>query len=139
MGLKNKRILAFLIDLIIVNAIIQLFGMLVQPDMPGYRLDTEYYTLISRFSYDVVFYLGYFLVFDVFAQGVTVGKKATNLVIVQASQHAVGNIELVKRTFLKMVGMFVLPVSALVYLFFNKTLQDELMGLKVSLSKQRAL
>ncbi|MGB5646414.1 MAG: RDD family protein [Muriicola sp.] len=136
MGLKNKRILAFLIDLIIVNAIIQLFGMLVKPDMPGYRLDTEYYTLISRFSYDVVFYLGYFLIFDVFSQGVTVGKKATNLMVVQAGQPAVRSIELVKRTLLKMVGMFVLPVSALVYLFFSKTLQDELMGLKVSISKQ---
>jgi len=135
MGLKNKRILAFLIDMIIVNAIIQLISLLVQPEIPGYRLDTEYYTLVSRLSYDVVFYLVYFLVFDLFGQGVTVGKKATNLVIVDADQTAIGRRELVKRTLLKMVGMILLPISALVYLLFTKTIQDELMGLRVSFLK----
>ena len=135
MGLKNKRILAFLIDMIIVNAIIQFFSLLVQPEMPGYRLDAEQYTLVSRLSYDVVFYLVYFLVFDLFGQGVTVGKKATSLVITNTNQPAIGRSELVKRTLLKMVGMILLPISALVYLLFTRTLQDELMGLRVSLSK----
>jgi len=135
MGLKNKRILAFLIDMIIVNAIIQLISLLVQPEIPGYWLDTEYYTLVSRLSYDVVFYLVYFLVFDLFGQGVTVGKKATSLVIVDADQPFIGRSELVKRTLLKMVGMILLPISALVYLLFTKTIQDELMGLRVSFSK----
>lgn len=135
MGLKNKRILAFLIDMIIVNAIIQLFSLLVQPEMPGYQLDAEHYTLVSRLSYDVVFYLVYFLVFDLFGQGVTVGKKATSLVITNTNQPAIGRSELVKRTLLKMVGMILLPISALVYLLFTRTLQDELMGLRVSLSK----
>jgi uncharacterized RDD family membrane protein YckC len=121
--------------MIIVNAIIQLFSLLVQPEMPGYRMDTEQYTLVSRLSYDVVFYLVYFLVFDLFGQGVTVGKKATNLVITDANQPAIGWSELVKRTLLKMVGMILLPISALVYLLFTRTLQDALMGLRVSLSK----
>jgi uncharacterized RDD family membrane protein YckC len=135
MQLKNKRILAFFIDLIIINAIIQLFGLLAQTEMSMYSLDTEHYTLVSKMSYDFVFYLGYFLLFDFLSEGVTIGKKATNLVIVDAKQPAIGRNDLVKRTLLKMVSIVVLPISILVYLLFNKTLQDELVGLRVSLSK----
>ncbi len=135
MALKKKRFLAFFIDLIIINAIIQLFGLLMLLEVPEYRLDTEQYTLVSRMSYDFVFYLGYFLLFDFFSQGVTIGKKATSLVMVHAKQPAIKRIDLVIRTFLKMVSIVLLPISTLVYLLFNKTLQDELVGLKVSLSK----
>ncbi|WP_297765012.1 RDD family protein [uncultured Muriicola sp.] len=136
MTLKNKRMLAFIIDLIIIVAIIQLFSLGMSTEVSEYRLTTEHYTLVSRMSYDFVYCLVYFLVFDLFGQGITIGKKATNLRIIHAKRLAIGRNDLVKRTFLKMVSIVLLPVSALVYLLFNKTLHDELMELKIFLSKE---
>lgn len=132
--MKNKRILAFFIDIFIINVIIQLIGFLIKPDLTEYSFETENYKVISRMSYDFIFYLVYFLLFDFFREGITIGKKVTSLIIVNPKQTTIGRNNLVKRTMLKLLSIVFLPISGVIYLIFDKTLHDDILGLKVSIS-----
>jgi uncharacterized RDD family membrane protein YckC len=131
MGLKSQRFLAFFIDLIIINALIGVFGLLLNNQVSLYRMVTGEASVNVKFSFELFYYLIYFVFFDIFKEGITVGKKATGLLIVDPNGQIPDRNELVKRTFLKMLGVILLPIAALVYLIGEWSVQDATTDMKV--------
>ncbi len=131
MGIKSQRFLAFFIDLIIINAVIGVFGLLLNHQISLYRMVTGEASVNFKVSFELFYYLIYFVFVDIFKEGITVGKKATGLFIVDQQGGIPDRNELVKRTFLKMIGVIFLPIAALVYLLAEKTIQDSTTDTKV--------
>ena len=131
MGIKSQRFLAFFIDLIIINAFIGVLGFLLKNEISLYKMVSGETSVDFKLSFDLFYYLIYFVFFDVFKEGITVGKKATGLLIVDQQGKIPERNELVKRTFLKMLGILLLPIAALIYLIGEWAVQDATTDLKV--------
>ncbi len=131
MGIKSQRFLAFFIDLIIINAVIGVFGLLLNNQVSLYKMVTGEASIDFKLSFELFYYLIYFVFFDIFKEGITVGKKATGLFITDQSGQVPDRNELVKRTFLKMIGLIFLPIAALVYLIGTWSVQDATTDMKV--------
>ena len=66
-------------------------------------------------------YLVYFLLFDILKKGQSLGKSITNIKVVTELGNAnLDNNTLIKRTVLKMVSIFILPISVLILLISEK-------------------
>jgi uncharacterized RDD family membrane protein YckC len=135
MGIKSQRFLAFFIDLIIINALIGVFGFLLNNQVSLYHMVSGETSVNFKVSFELFYYLIYFVFFDIFKEGITVGKKATGLFIVDTQGRIPERNDLVKRTFLKMIGVLFLPIATLVYLIAEKSIQDSYTDMKVVQSK----
>ncbi len=131
MGIKSQRFLAFFIDLIIINAVIGVFGLLLNHQVSLYKMVSGETSVNFKLSFELFYYLIYFVFFDIFKEGITVGKKATGLFIIDQLGQIPDRNELVKRTFLKMIGVLFLPIAALIYLIGKWTIQDATTDMKV--------
>ncbi|GGD50425.1 RDD family protein [Muriicola marianensis] len=129
--MKSQRFLAFFIDLIIINAVIGIFGLLVNNQVSLYKLVTGEASIDIKLSFEIFYYLIYFVFFDIFKEGITVGKKATGLLIIDQNGQIPDRNELVKRTFLKMIGVILMPFAALIYLIGTWAIQDATTDMKV--------
>lgn len=131
MGIKSQRFLAFFIDLIIINALIGFLGFAFKNETSIYNAISGNTSVNMRVSFELFYYLIYFVFFDIFKEGITIGKKATGLYITDVQGHIPDRNSLVKRTFLKMLGVILLPFAALVYLIGEWTVQDATTDMKV--------
>ncbi len=124
MGLKSNRFLSVFIDLLIINALIGVLGFVWRNEFSLLNSLTTDGSLNIRVSFDLFYYLIYFVFFDIFKEGISIGKKATGLMIVNQNGQVPDRNELTKRTFLKMIGVIFLPIAALVYLIGGWAIQD---------------
>ncbi len=131
MGIKSQRFLAFFIDLIIINALIGVFGFLLKNEFSLYKTMFGETSVNFKLSFELFYYLIYFVFFDIFKEGISIGKKATGLLIIDQQGQIPDRNELVKRTFLKMLGVLLLPIAALVYLLGEWAVQDATTDMKV--------
>ncbi|WP_452229213.1 RDD family protein [Lacinutrix sp. MEBiC02404] len=127
-----KRFLAFLIDFIIVSFIYNILD-----DMLSLSFEITELTLFEtkiklRFSFMILTFYIYILLFDVFNKGITFGKMIFNLSIDNTDSDNLEVVDLLKRSLLKILTIIILPISILLYLFKNKyLLQDKYSPLKV--------
>ncbi|WP_452232320.1 RDD family protein [Lacinutrix sp. MEBiC02595] len=127
-----KRFLAFLIDFIIVSFIYHILD-----DMLSLSFEITELTLFEtkiklRFSFMILTFYIYILLFDVFNKGITFGKMIFNLSIDNTDSDNLEVVDLLKRSLLKILTIIILPISILLYLFKNKyLLQDKYSPLKV--------
>ena len=131
MGIKSQRFLAFFIDLIIINALIGVFGFLLKNEFSLYKTMFGETSVNFKLSFELFYYLIYFVFFDIFKEGISIGKKATGLFIIDQQGQIPDRNELVKRTFLKMLGVLLLPLAALIYLLGEWAVQDAITEMKV--------
>ncbi len=124
MGIKGNRFLSVFIDLLIINALIGVLGFVWRNEFSLWNSLTTDGSLNIRVSFDLFYYLIYFVFFDIFKEGISIGKKATGLMIVNHKGQIPDRNELTKRTFLKMIGVIFLPIAALVYLIGGGAIQD---------------
>ncbi len=126
MRISTKRVLAFIIDMSIISMV---FG-LIQNFIPliieirEYELGT--FDILVKFSFVFVFYFLYLFAFDFAKEGRTVGKMIFNiLVISRKTMKTPKRKMLLLRSSYKVMSMIVLPISVLLFYFFDQfTLQD---------------
>jgi len=127
-----KRFLAFLIDFVIVSFIYKILD-----DMLSLSFEIKELTLFEtkiklRFSFMILSFYMYILLFDIFNKGITFGKMIFNLSIDNTTDNNLQVVDLLKRSLLKIITIIILPISILLYLFKNKyLLQDKYSPLKV--------
>jgi uncharacterized RDD family membrane protein YckC len=127
-----KRFLAFLIDFIIVSFIYKILD-----DMLSLSFEITELTLFETkiklsFSFMILSFYFYMILFDVFNKGITFGKMIFNLSIDNTTDTNLQVVDLLKRSLLKIISIIILPISILLYLFKNKyLLQDKYSPLKV--------
>ena len=80
----------------------------------------------TSYGYSILFfiYFFYFACFDFFNNGVTIGKKLLNISVV-GKDFSLNTKQKLYRTFFKVVSISLLPITAIVFLFSEKTLQDK--------------
>lgn len=123
--IQTKRILAFIIDMIIVSIITSaLQSMLSNIFQPKEYLFIGM-SIKTTHGFSLVFYLIYFFVFDFLNQGKTLGKILFRNQVIFPDNRKPSIINLMTRTVLKIVSILILPIAILLYLFNNRfTLQD---------------
>ena len=130
-GIYLKRLLAFLIDFIIISFIYKILD-----DMFSLSFEITELTLFETkiklsFSFMILTFYIYIILFDIFNKGITFGKMIFNLSIDNTDSN-LQVVDLLKRSLLKIITIIILPISILLYLFKNKfLLQDKYSSLKV--------
>ena len=70
-----------------------------------------------KFGASFLLYLCYFLIFDIFNNGNTIGKLILGINVVSNDQSILTGGIRMKRTLLKMLSIIILPISVLLFLF----------------------
>ena len=122
--LIKKRIYALLIDLIILSQISMLLNnfMKLNFELSSIRLfnkDIDY-----GFSLMFLVFITYFICFDIFKNGISIGKKVIGISIIHSENKIISKTSICNRTFLKLISLWLFPISIFIYLLFGIVLQD---------------
>lgn len=124
MTLKNKRILALIIDLLIIGAITAFVSRYV-------TLKTELETVnfadtdfMVGFSFAFLLFLLYFILIDIFNEGKTVGKVTFKLKVVSKNGQELKLSNRLCRSVFKFFSYSLFPISVVLYLINGASLHD---------------
>ncbi|MCG2417932.1 RDD family protein [Aequorivita sp. F47161] len=124
MNFNNKRIFAFLIDLLIIATISSLFSGFFEIERALGTTTIFDQTVTYGISWSFLFYAMYFIIFDIFNDAITVGKQLLKIKVVLKNDNPLSLRAQIYRTVLKTISILFLPISAFVFLINGKTLQD---------------
>lgn len=122
---KIKRIAAFLIDVVIISISISIISnflpisfKLTEVELFGVQWDLG-------ITLGIFGYLIYFLIFDVFSKGNTIGKHLVKIKTISKTLGQQKLKNLVQRSLYKTLSILILPVSAMLFLINKEyTIQD---------------
>lgn len=116
---QKRRMAAFIIDAVIIGffatfaeSILSLFNEKISFSPFGLKFN---YT----FSLSILFYVSYFLMFDLVNNGITPGKMIFKIKIVFLDKTVPPKAIHLKRSLLKIFGIIILPIAVLLF-FLNK-------------------
>ncbi|PKA84093.1 putative RDD family membrane protein YckC [Ulvibacter sp. MAR_2010_11] len=117
--IQTNRIIAFIIDVLIVSFICTLFENFLLPDLFEVK-EVEVFerNFKIRYSSILIFYFLYFIIFDAILNGKTLGKILLNLDLKAISGERITKSTLFKRSLLKLISIVIAPISLI--LFFVK-------------------
>ena len=125
MDVKNKRILALLLDLAIIGFISSLVTSMIK-----FEWELGTYSLFNHrisfgLSLSVLFYLVYFILCDIFWNSMTIGKEVLKIKVVLQDGAPLELKSRIYRTLLKTISILFWPISGLVFLVNGYTLEDD--------------
>ncbi len=125
MNVKNKRILALLLDLAIIGFISSLVTSMIK-----FEWELGTYSLFNHrisfgLSLSVLFYLVYFILCDIFWNSMTIGKEVLKIKVVLQDGAPLELKSRIYRTLLKTISILFWPISGLVFLVNGYTLEDD--------------
>ncbi|MEM9687745.1 MAG: RDD family protein, partial [Bacteroidota bacterium] len=119
-----RRSMAFLIDMGIVSISIAIFENLFPITIQTHEFDVSGIRFAFGISLAPVFYILYFIIFDIIADGRTPGKSILGILVVSEFGKRLSTKKHLLRSFYKTVSVFVLPISIFLFIFQKYTLQD---------------
>ena len=121
MNIITKRILAFFIDNLIIVFIFSLLNSIVNLEYGKY--DIEIFNVVWKIIITpiIFFYLIYFILFDAFNDGITIGKRIFRIKI-DAKEN-----KLIKRSIVKSLSYLLLPFTLIFWVILGKLPQDYFM------------
>ncbi|MEM9687418.1 MAG: RDD family protein [Bacteroidota bacterium] len=122
--IRLRRSMAFLIDMGIVSTVIAIFENLFPVTTQTHEFDVSGIRFAFGISLAPIFYILYFIIFDIIVGGQTVGKSILGIVVVSKNGAALSMKKLLLRSLYKMLGVLLLPVAAFLFISDNYTLQD---------------
>jgi uncharacterized RDD family membrane protein YckC len=125
MNVKNKRILALLLDLAIIGFISSLVTSMIK-----FEWELGTYSLFNHrisfgLSLSVLFYSVYFILCDIFWNSMTIGKEVLKIKVVLQDGAPLELKSRIYRTLLKTISILFWPISGLVFLVNGYTLEDD--------------
>ncbi|WP_396182163.1 RDD family protein [Flavobacterium sp.] len=134
------RIGALVVDYIIYSIFISLFFSLTKlekrislgSDFLG-DLEINYSLEITHFTF-----LAYFLVFDFFFNGTTIGKKVLNIIVVNKNDFKFLSLSnRIKRTLLKFISVLIFPITIILYLINNDLILQDKYSKGITIIKEK--
>lgn len=127
-NIKRRRILALIIDLIIVficyNLLINLLNLNPEERHLWHFRIRIYWRAILLTSC----YLTYFWIFDLLNKGNTPGKTALTIRVISEDGQPLTRKNRLLRTVLKVIGILMLPLAAVLFIWAKSfTLQDQVL------------
>lgn len=128
MKIKERRIWAFVIDAAFVSCISGLIQVIIPLIIESFGVSIGSKQIVISISLSSIFYLGYFIAFDLWNNGITIGKSAMAIQVMRDKSEPLNLEERLVRSLLKTLAIIVLPVSVMLYLWFNSfTIHDHFM------------
>lgn len=118
-----KRVLALLIDLVILSQITILLNNFIKLNYQVGVFNVLNFNISYGYSFMFLLFTFYFLIFDFFNNGITFGKKILQISI-KSETGKITSIEHFKRTLWKIISICFFPFSLICLLLFNFILQD---------------
>ena len=131
--ISTQRVLAFIIDSIIISIInILMMGLLEIDKYKIYSFELFSRNWVLNNNLYLFVLISYFMFFDFFKNGVSIGKSLLKLRI-QSTNNNLNKLILIKRTLLKFIFLFspLLLVVIIYYLIKETILYDNLTKTKV--------
>jgi len=114
---KSARIWAFIMDAFIVGLLTTMVNSFLPDFFGSHQREIANVPITISFGGSITTYFLYFLMFDLFNEGISVGKMLLKLVVVDHLDNPLDTTKLIIRTILKLVSIIFLPIAILVYLF----------------------
>ncbi|MBT8387408.1 MAG: RDD family protein [Ignavibacteria bacterium] len=123
---QQKRIGAFIIDIVLMGGIISLVEGIFSNFFESQPFELWGLSFNYRFSFAIVVYLCYFFLFDLFKNGRTVGKMVVGVKLLHIENLKLSKRDHFTRSLLKIVSITILPISILLFLFKDHfTIHDQ--------------
>ena len=136
MNTALKRMLAYLLDGIIIGIVSSLFDSLMTPFLSPVSFDWLGIAIVLNVEFLLLFYLLYFILFDVLNNGITVGKAITGIRVVVDRPESITTKQHILRTLLKMISVLFSFIAFIVFVLTPQwTLHDSVMN-TITVSKQ---
>ena len=120
-----RRSIAFLIDMFVVNIIVSFVANLFPVTIPIHHFEIFRVQFTTGITLVPVFYGLYFVAFDMINNGQTIGKLIAGILTVSKNGKKLSTKRCLLRSWYKMFGILILPVSVLLFLFKDYyTIQD---------------
>ena len=121
--MENKRIYSFLVDMIVISLILSLLPFSLVKKIVEFSFNNT--DFIVNFEYKFFIILVYFLVFDLFNKGKTIGKLIFKIKVVDIATNVFVFKQAVVRTLLKMISIVIFPISFFLMKFKKYTLHEQ--------------
>ena len=136
MNTALKRILAYVLDGPIIGVVSSLFDSLMTPFLSPVSFDWLGIAIVLNVEFLLLFYLLYFILFDVLNNGITVGKAITGIRVVVDEPGSITTKQHILRTLLKMISVLFSFIAFIVFILTPQwTLHDSVMN-TITVSKQ---
>ncbi len=136
MNTALKRILAYVLDGLIIGVVSSLFDSLMTPFLSPVSFDWLGIAIVLNVEFLLLFYLLYFILFDVLNNGITVGKAITGIRVVVDEPGSITTKQHILRTLLKMISVLFSFIAFIVFILTPQwTLHDSVMN-TITVSKQ---
>ncbi len=136
MNTALKRMLAYLLDGVIIGIVSSLFDSLMTPFLSPVSFDWLGIAIVLNVEFLLLFYLFYFILFDVLNNGITVGKAITGIRVVLDEPGSITTKQHILRTLLKMISVLFSFIAFIVFILTPQwTLHDSVMN-TITVSKQ---
>jgi len=127
-NIQLRRSIAFLIDMFIIGAMVGIFDSLFPVTIRVDNFEVSGIRLTLGITLAPVFYILYFIIFDIIAGGQTSGKSILGIVVVSKNGEAISIRKRLLRSLYKMLGVLILPVAVLLFISDNYSIQDYHVG-----------
>lgn len=122
---STKRIIAFFIDLGLIWVCFVVINNFSPVNITIKEFKLVGFQFIIGFSFFFLIYYIYFVLMDFLNAGESIGKRIVHIGVVSKSNTILDNRALLKRTFFKTIGYIFLPISVVVFLYNQNTIQDK--------------
>lgn len=127
-NINKKRIYSLIVDIAISNLISMIFFSVMNLKYNFYENSFVVFNneISFGFSFQIIIMFMYFIIFDIFNQGKSFGKLIFSIKLIRKnSLEELTTIDLLKRSIYKMISIVLLPISIILFLFYNCfSLQD---------------
>ena len=133
MKIKERRIWAFVIDVGFVSCISGLVQVIIPTVIQSFGIEVNTLQIVISISLSALFYFVYYISFDLWNDGVSIGKSALGLQVRLQNKGVLTTEQRLIRTILKTLSIIFIPVSLMMFLYNSFTLQDYFMKTRTSL------
>lgn len=116
---QKRRVGAFIIDVMIICLLSAFTENIVSTFNDEISFNALGLTLNHTFSFSVLYYVSYFLLFDQMNHGITIGKMLLKIMVVFQDKTELPKAIRLKRSLLKIISILILPITVLLF-FLNK-------------------
>lgn len=114
---QQRRIGAFIIDTLVIGILVSLVESLFPFLYEAKTTSIFGISVTYRFGASFLFYVCYFILFDLANEGNTIGKLLFKIKVISEDEAEITKGKRMVRSLLKLVSIIVLPIAILLFLF----------------------
>ena len=116
-GVNKKRIIAFILDMLVIAALVNICCYAVSENYSPTELNINYFSSLFIPGIFMIVQVFYILLFDLVFEGQTLGKLASSILVVERSNDDIPGLRnRIIRSMTKILSVLLLPISILLFI-----------------------